>query len=243
MNANTGHGHVRPRPDGMKARCGGPRLCSVCARELPAVESPPLAPFANVGPWPPGGGFTLQGRRVIGFTGKAGSGKSTAARHLIEQHGFRRGKFAAALKDMIRTLLRYRGVDAVTVERMVEGDLKEVPTPHLNGRTPRHAMQTLGTEWGRNCIDENLWVDTEMDATAALPAVVFDDIRFQNEVDAVLRAGGVVVEVSRPGAGEAAAGHSSEDIGALKYNGPTLLNAGPITEFLRVVDSLLVADA
>lgn len=27
---NTGHGHVRPRPDGVKARCGGPGMCPEC---------------------------------------------------------------------------------------------------------------------------------------------------------------------------------------------------------------------
>lgn len=27
------HGHVVPRPDGAKARCGGPALCAQCARE------------------------------------------------------------------------------------------------------------------------------------------------------------------------------------------------------------------
>lgn len=31
--ANTGHGHVRPRPDGNKMRCGGPSICSVCKAE------------------------------------------------------------------------------------------------------------------------------------------------------------------------------------------------------------------
>lgn len=31
---NTGHGHVRPRADGAKARCGGPAICAKCAREL-----------------------------------------------------------------------------------------------------------------------------------------------------------------------------------------------------------------
>ena len=30
---DTGHGHVWPRPDGAKARCGGPRLCVKCARD------------------------------------------------------------------------------------------------------------------------------------------------------------------------------------------------------------------
>lgn len=28
---NTGHGHIWPRPDGVKARCGGPGLCRDCA--------------------------------------------------------------------------------------------------------------------------------------------------------------------------------------------------------------------
>lgn len=30
------HGHVVPRPDGMKARCGGPAICAQCAREAAA---------------------------------------------------------------------------------------------------------------------------------------------------------------------------------------------------------------
>lgn len=29
----TGHGHVTPRADGMKARCGGPGLCAQCSQE------------------------------------------------------------------------------------------------------------------------------------------------------------------------------------------------------------------
>jgi hypothetical protein len=30
---NTGHGHIWARPDGMKARCGGPGLCARCSRD------------------------------------------------------------------------------------------------------------------------------------------------------------------------------------------------------------------
>ena len=33
-----GHGHVVPNPDGSKARCGGPRICSVCSREQAALQ-------------------------------------------------------------------------------------------------------------------------------------------------------------------------------------------------------------
>jgi hypothetical protein len=32
-HGNTGHGHVWPRPDGMRARCGGPGLCAECSRD------------------------------------------------------------------------------------------------------------------------------------------------------------------------------------------------------------------
>jgi hypothetical protein len=33
------HGHVVPRPDGMKARCGGPAICALCAREAAEVAA------------------------------------------------------------------------------------------------------------------------------------------------------------------------------------------------------------
>ncbi len=32
-NPNSGHGHVFPRPDGAKMRCGGPAICPVCAKD------------------------------------------------------------------------------------------------------------------------------------------------------------------------------------------------------------------
>ena len=42
---NRGHGHVRPRPDGVKARCGGPALCRACQQEQ-AAEIATLRAFA-----------------------------------------------------------------------------------------------------------------------------------------------------------------------------------------------------
>ncbi len=29
----SGHGHVKPNPDGSRTRCGGPGICDVCSRE------------------------------------------------------------------------------------------------------------------------------------------------------------------------------------------------------------------
>lgn len=31
---NVGHGHVIPRPDGVRARCGGPGLCRECSQDM-----------------------------------------------------------------------------------------------------------------------------------------------------------------------------------------------------------------
>lgn len=38
-----GHGHVNPRPDGAKARCGGPGICPECSRETPVAQ--PMKPL------------------------------------------------------------------------------------------------------------------------------------------------------------------------------------------------------
>jgi hypothetical protein len=34
IHGNSGHGHVWPRPDGLRARCGGPAICRKCALDL-----------------------------------------------------------------------------------------------------------------------------------------------------------------------------------------------------------------
>lgn len=217
-----------------------PGLTPFLGRMLPPHDAFPFGSAAIA----IGGGLfvselTKPSRTVIAFTGLIGAGKSEAARYLIERHGFKRGKFAAALKEMMRTYLRYRGVPPDMIERMIEGDLKEVPSPYLNGRTPRHAMQSLGTEWGRDCIHTDLWVDTEMDAQRAAPALVFDDARFLNEAAAVRAAGGALVRIERTGAGSAVgAGHSSE--GQNLGETLTIHNDGTLAEFHAAIDQMLV---
>lgn len=39
MPINIGHGHVYKRPDGVKARCGGPGICTECSRDLAQAEA------------------------------------------------------------------------------------------------------------------------------------------------------------------------------------------------------------
>jgi hypothetical protein len=135
---------------------------------------------------------------LIGLTGLAGSGKSEAARILIEQFGFERVKFADPLKNMIRRMLADMGHIAEDVERMIEGDLKEVEIPEL-GVTPRRLMVTLGTEWGRDLIRADLWTRLWAARVDQFDLVIADDVRFPNEVDAIRARGGALWKIDRPG--------------------------------------------
>lgn len=135
---------------------------------------------------------------VIALTGPAGSGKSTVSDYLASHYGYTKTKFAKPLKDMCRAL----GM----TESMIEGDLKEVPEPWLGDRTPRHVMQTLGTEWGRKCMGEDFWVEL-WENRVMLPTVV-DDCRFPNEAAAVRRMGGRVIRLD--GRGGIDGNHASE---------------------------------
>jgi len=151
---------------------------------------------------------------ILGLAGAIGAGKSTAAAILAERHGFGRTRFAGPLKAMLRAFLAAVGVPAETIERMIEGDLKEVPSPLLGGRSPRYAMQTLGTEWGRDLMAANLWTSAwraSVDAALAAGArgVAIEDCRFPNEAEVIRRHGGIVVRIERHGLADAS-GHVSE---------------------------------
>lgn len=143
--------------------------------------------------------------KLIGLIGYARSGKSTVAGILAAQHGFRRQRFAGPLKDMLRAL----GLG----DYEIEGDGKEQPCALLSGRTPRHAMITLGTEWGRGLIAPTFWLDLARVKASALLAdkqsAAFEDCRFQNEADLIRDLGGEIWRVVRPGVGGEIA-HASE---------------------------------
>lgn len=151
--------------------------------------------------------------RLIALSSPAmGSGKSVVANHLVEAHGFRLVKFAGPLKNMVRTLLRDAGIPVGDVERMVEGDLKEAVIPQL-GVTPRRLMQTIGGEWGRDCIATDFWVHLTKAAIrtclAAGTSVVVDDMRYPNEMQMILSLGGHCIRIVRPGVAVTEA-HQSE---------------------------------
>jgi hypothetical protein len=158
-------------------------------------------------------------RSVIAFTGPAGAGKSTAAAHLAAGHGYARIRFADPLKAMLRALYHSAGLSEAETERRIEGDLKEVADPILRGRTPRQAMQWLGTEWGRMLIAEDFWTELWRLRAAAHDHVVVEDCRFDNEAATVRSAGGKVVRIDCPWASSASGGKHSSEAGSGSADG------------------------
>lgn len=137
---------------------------------------------------------------LIGLTGYARSGKSTVAQILAQSHQFSRISLAEPLKAMTKALLSQAGVPHHLIPYFVYGNGKAVPIKELGGLTSRRIQQTLGTEWGREMIRQDIWIDIAMSKVreqfALGKSVVIDDVRFDNEVDAIFAEGGVITRVN-----------------------------------------------
>lgn len=168
---------------------------------------------------------------LVGLTGAKGSGKDTFAEALVDE-GFELVRFADPLKNMLRSLYRDAGLDAELIERKIEGDLKEEPCDILSGKTPRHAMQTLGTEW-RDMIDRNLWTKIWQSKVDMLEAsgrnIVTPDVRFHHEAENFDPVADRLYRIERPSTGGVDQ-HISEVEGLSIITHSTILNDGSVSK-------------
>lgn len=127
--------------------------------------------------------------KIIGFTGPMGAGKSEAMEVLRDNYSAKLFKFASPLYEMQEFIYR-RVSPAYTRPGSFTKD--------------RKLLQWLGTEWGREVIGKNVWVDLWKADVAryisqvgpgAGGVVVCDDVRFDNEAEAITELGGFLVEI------------------------------------------------
>ncbi len=109
---------------------------------------------------------------IIGLTGHKRTGKDTVAEWLRRYHAYHIISFATPIKMMASTLL---SESEETFER-----LKDEKVEWL-GCTRRHIAQTLGTEWGREMIHPDIWINIALRKTVGYSRCVFTDVRFKNE--------------------------------------------------------------
>lgn len=135
-------------------------------------------------------------RVLVGICGKKGSGKTSVARCLAGL-GAVSVAFADPLYDALSTIF------GVSVHELQYPEVKNKPHDALFGVTPRHALQTLGTEWGRQMIHPDLWVLLAERRIHKMmrefPAVIVHDVRFDNEAKLITSLGGEVWRITRPG--------------------------------------------
>ena len=141
--------------------------------------------------------------RLIALTGAKGVGKSTYAEFLAGENGTVLS-FATPIKRMLQALVG---------KEYVFGSKKNEET-HL-GVTGRHLLQTLGTEWGREMIDQDIWVKAMRHIlTDAMfeeyRPVVIDDLRFENEAKMIRELNGEIWHVERKSYTPANDNHISE---------------------------------
>lgn len=184
---------------------------------------------------------------ILLLAGRRSVGKSTAAAHLVANHGAIEIGQADPLKDLCGSLFGWDrsilhgpssardAVDARFSDRAAWREaferLERFGPPWLKslglspgryiaglrawlallgvegigkGITPRRALQTLGTDWGRKKVGPDVWINAAL--TRALfhiqegaPLVVISDGRFENEIDRTREAGGKVLLIEAPG--------------------------------------------
>jgi hypothetical protein len=142
---------------------------------------------------------------IIGLHGAAGSGKDTAAEMLMAD-GYAWYSFAMPIKAALNAMF---GWDMSMWEDRV---WKETVIPQL-GKSPRYLAQTLGTEWGRELINPDLWTILGQEAVVQCIAngtsLVISDVRFENEAEMIRCHGGSIVHIYRDGV-EEVEDHASE---------------------------------
>lgn len=126
---------------------------------------------------------------IIGFTGKMGSGKSTAIKLLEEvQH-----------KDII--LIKF-AKPLYDIQEYIYSKISPVYQKPADFVKDRKLLQFIGTDWGRGTISESIWLDLwkaevrharEHNPDAI---IVCDDVRFDNEAELIRSMDGKVVLIT-----------------------------------------------
>ena len=144
---------------------------------------------------------------IVGLAGRAGAGKTTAAQHLVQHHHYTRRSFAAPIKTALVALDPVIKIETrdeydapmygyINLASICDGypggieDAKAIPDV-------RRLLQRMGTEVGRNLFGHDFWIDRAFDGLNKWEPTVFDDVRFDNEAQAIRDKGGIVLLVVR----------------------------------------------
>lgn len=133
---------------------------------------------------------------IIGISGKKGSGKNTVAdiiKYKIKKKHIRLVSFAEPIKEILSLLLN------VPLETLEDRNFKKTRlSAEFDNKTPRELMKIIGT-FMRTTVNEDFWINQIMkqiyDNSDTL--YVITDVRYKNEMNAILKRGGEIIRVER----------------------------------------------
>jgi dephospho-CoA kinase len=140
--------------------------------------------------------------QYIGLHGFAGAGKDTVA-EILSQYGYTRVAFADVLREALYVL------NPIIIDPPDAPELRVQDLVDRHGwdeakrkyEEIRRMLQVLGTEVGREMIDQNVWVDSVFKKLEEGKKYVFADVRFVNEHHAIDSRLGTLIRIDRPGYG------------------------------------------
>jgi hypothetical protein len=156
---------------------------------------------------------------ILGLLAKAGHGKTTVARHLVEVHGAQIRSLAGPMKRAVRSVFGFSD------GQLWGSQADKEAIDRRYGFSPRWLLQRLGTEGLRAEFGEDVHVrallhglrrEQAARAAAAAPVLyVVDDVRFPNDARFVAESGaehrGAVLKIVSTDVAPAAHGaHASE---------------------------------
>lgn len=140
---------------------------------------------------------------LIGLIGRKRSGKDTFARGLANQ-GYARVAFADPLRAALEELDPIVGLGGRQFRAPVR--LQYVLAAHGGWeglKDTEHAAEVRGLlqRYGQAVrrFDEDFWLRQGLAKALRLAPAVITDVRYRNEADAVLAAGGALIRIVRPG--------------------------------------------
>lgn len=157
---------------------------------------------------------------IIGISGKAKSGKDTAADMLSYLYSnpdksykdyientevfFEKNAYVVHFADALKEAARELCILDEDQTDTQAGKLTVIP---WLGITVRELLQKLGT-CIREGIDEDFWIKCLFARVDGFQDIIVADVRYPNELQAIKNQGGVVIRINREGAG--AGDHHSE---------------------------------
>jgi len=138
---------------------------------------------------------------IVGLVGFIGAGKGTVADLLVERHGFIKESFANSVKDAVSVVFGWDRalLEGDTPESRAWREQKDIFWSKKFGKdfSPRLALQLMGTEAGRDVFQSDIWVHTVQRRCDDDKNYVIADVRFPNEIDAIMESGGKIIRVKR----------------------------------------------